>query len=82
MEQNYAVVFKVHDSKSGNWANNVVAQFDDAWAAKSKYYSELARLINAQDFDFVCVMLVDTYGNTISDFRDSRVAPEPEPNEE
>lgn len=78
MEQNYVVIFKVHDSKSGNWANQVVAQFDDMWAAKSKYFSELARLINAQDFDFVMVMFIDTYGNKESTYRDSRVAPEPE----
>jgi hypothetical protein len=73
MEQNYVVIFKVHDSKSGAWANSVVAQYNDEWAAKSKYHSELARLLNAQDFDFVMVMLIDTYGNTKSEFRDSRM---------
>lgn len=76
MEQNYAVIFKVHNIESGAWANNVVGQFEDEWSAKSKYHSELARLLNAQDFDFVMVMMIDTYGNKISEFRDSRVAPE------
>ena len=78
MEQNYVVVIKVHDSNNDSWANQVVAQYDDEWTAKAKYYSELARLINAQDYDFVLVMLIDTYGNKVSEYRDTRPTPEPE----
>ena len=78
MEQNYVVVIKVHDSNSDSWANQVVAQYDNEWTAKAKYYSELARLINAQDYDFVLVMLIDTYGNKVSEYRDTRPTPEPE----
>lgn len=84
MEQNYTVCYKLHDSKSGQWSNQAVAQYSDYWEAMAKYGSEVARLINAQDYDFVLVYLMDTFGNinpSNKTWRDSRVAPEPEPNE-
>lgn len=85
MEQNYVVAYKLHDSKSNQWSNQAVAQYDDYWTAMAKYGSEVARLINVQDYDFVLVYLMDTFGNINPSnrvWRDSRVAPEPEPNAE
>lgn len=82
MEQNYTVQYKLHDSKNNSWANQVVAQYDDYWTAQQKYASEIARLINVLDYDFVAVIFMDTFGRTEVKVRDSRVAPEPEPNEE
>lgn len=82
MEQNYTVQYKLHDSKNNQWANQVVAQYDDYWTAQAKYASEIARLINAQDYDFVAVIFMDTFGRTEVKVRDSRVAPEPEPEAE
>lgn len=85
MEQNYTVAYKLHDSKSNQWSNQAVAQYSDYWQAVAKYGSEVSRLINVQDYDFVLVYLMDTYGNINPSnkvWRDSRVAPEPpEPNE-
>ena len=80
MEQNYVVCYKIHDSKAGTWANQAVGQYDDYYTAVAKFGSEVARLINAQDYDFVLIYLMDTYGNikpTDKQWRDSRVAPEP-----
>ena len=82
MEQNYTVQYKLHDSKNNSWANQVVAQYDDYWTAQQKYASEIARLINVLDYDFVAVIFMDTFGRTEVKVRDSRVAPEPEPNAE
>lgn len=82
MEQNYTVQYKLHDSKNNSWANQVVAQYDDYWTAQQKYASEIARLINVLDYDFVAVIFMDTFGRTEVKVRDSRVTPEPEPNEE
>lgn len=83
MEQNYTVRYKLHDTQNNQWANAFVAQYSDYWTAVAKYGSEVSRLINSQDYDFVLVQLQDTYGNSKeSIFRDSRVAPEPEPNAE
>lgn len=78
MEQNYTVSYKIHDTKNNSWSNAFVSQYDEYWTAVAKYGSEIARLINAQDYDFVLIQLQDTYGNIVqSIFRDSRVAPEP-----
>lgn len=85
MEQNYVVAYKLHDSKAGTWSNQAVAQYDDYWQAVAKYGSEVARLINVQDYDFVLVYLMDTFGNINPNnkvWRDSRVEPAPELNEE
>lgn len=83
MEQNYTVSYKLHDTKSNAWSNSFVAQYNDYWTAVAKYGSEVARLINALDYDFVLVQLQDTYGSVNQTiYRDSRVAPEPEPEEE
>lgn len=81
MEQNYTVQYKLHDSKNNSWANQVVAQYDDYWTAQQKYASEIARLINVLDYDYVAIIFMDTFGRTEVKVRDSRVAPEPEPNE-
>ena len=80
MEQNYVVLNKVHNRKSGAWANNVVYQGTDRNDVYAHFGSEIGRLFNASDFDFVAVTFSDTYGNNETKFRDDRVAPEPEPN--
>ena len=78
MEENYNIQNKLHDSKNNQWSNNVVAQYSDYWTAVSKWGSEVSRLTNAQDYDFVGVFMYDTYGRPVqSIYRDSRVAPEP-----
>ena len=77
MEQNYTVQYKLHDSKNNSWANQVVAQYNDYWTAQQKYASEIARLINVLDYDFVAVIFMDTFGRTEVKVRDSRVTPEP-----
>lgn len=83
MEQNYSIQNKIHDSKNGQWSNNVVAQYNDYWQAVAKYGSEVSRLANVQDYDYVLIYIIDTFGNIKeSIIRDSRVAPEPEPNAE
>lgn len=84
MEQNFVIIDKIHDSKAANnanggWSNNVIAQYSDRNLAETKYYSELARLNSALDYDFVMVMMIDTYGGITSKYRDSRTEPTPEP---
>lgn len=78
MEQNYTVQYKLHDSKNNQWSNQVVAQYNDYWTAQQKYASEISRLINALDYDFVAVIFMDTFGRTEVKVRDSRVEPEPD----
>ena len=84
MEENYSIQNKIHDSKSGQWSNSAVAQYSDYWQAVAKYGSEVSRLANVQDYDYVLIYIIDTYGNIRERIlRDSRVAPEPpEPNVE
>lgn len=76
MEQNYAVIIKVHNKETGAWANQVSAQYDNGIDAKAKYHSELARLLPVDEFDFVMVAMIDTFGNGTSEFRDSRTESE------
>lgn len=79
MEQNYSIHNKIHDSNSGQWSNSAVAQYSDYWQAVAKYGSEVSRLANVQDYDFVLIYMIDTYGNVKeSIYRDSRVEPSEE----
>lgn len=77
MEQNYVVQNKVHNKESGAWANNIVYQGADRNDVYAHFGTEIGRLFNASDFDFVAVTFSDTYGNNETKFRDDRVAPEP-----
>ena len=87
MENFYSVTFNVHNKEADSWAAKVQYTTKDLRDAKANFGSECSRLFGSQDFDFVCVVLTDNYGNVISrDFVDERVAPEPpeptpEPNE-
>ena len=72
MEENYTVSFKVHNKKTGAWANNITFQTGDRLAARAKYHSECGRLFGSSDFDFVMVAMIDTYGNVTSDYSDLR----------
>lgn len=82
MEQNYVVQNKVHNKESGAWANNIVYQGTDRNDVYAHFGSEISRLFTAKDFDFVEIIFSDTFGNNEVKFRDDRVAPEPEPNED
>ena len=82
MDNNYSVQNKVHNKASGAWANNIVYQGTDRNDVYAHFGSEISRLYNASDFDFVAITFMDTFGNTETKFRDDRVEPEPEPNEE
>ena len=84
MEQYFNVEWTVHNAESGAWASKVpdgggsINRED----AQKMYHSECARLLGSNDFDFVCVLYRDNFGRVIdSDVKDTRVAPEPEPNE-
>ena len=84
----YSVTFNVHNKEADSWAAKVQYTTSDLRDAKANFGSECSRLFGSKDFDFVCVILTDNYGNVISkDFVDERVSPEPpeptpEPNEE
>ena len=58
MTESYSVEFKVHNKTSDAWANKVSYQDTDKDLAFEHYFSELARLWNAKDFDFVQVSLI------------------------
>lgn len=75
MSNNYTVQNKVHNRESGAWANNIVYQGADKNDVYSHFGSEISRLYNAQDFDFVAITFMDTFGNTETKFRDDRVDP-------
>lgn len=78
MEKFYSVAFNVHNAEAGSWSAKVQYTTKDLRDAKANFGSECSRLFGSTDFDFVCVILMDNYGNVISrDFVDDRVAPEP-----
>lgn len=85
MERYYTVEWTVHNAESDTWASKV----PDGGGSKSRedaqkmFHSECARLFGSADFDFVTVLYRDNFGRVInSDTKDTRVAPEPEPNAE
>lgn len=78
MENNYTVQNKVHNIKTGAWANNIVMQSASRNDAYAKFGDEIGRLFDADDFDFVSVTFMDTFGNGETKFRDDRVEPESE----
>ena len=79
LENNYSVVFKVHNQKSKAWATTVSGSYDNERTAEAAYYGELNRLLGSADFDVVCVYLMDTMGFKLNSCRDDRIPPEPEP---
>ena len=81
-ENFYSIIIKVHNKASGSWASSVTYTTKDERDARANYGSEQSRLFGSKDFDFVCVSMADTFGNTKSEFVDDRPAPEPEPNAE
>lgn len=83
MENFFDVKFKVHNKEADSWAAQIAYTTKDERDARAHFHSECSRLFGSSDFDFVCVTMSDTYGNSKSDFIDERVAPEPpEPNTE
>ena len=70
MEDNYSVIWKVHNKQSGAWATQVAWSGPDVREAKSKYHSEFGRLSGSEDFDFVMCLLTSAWGNTQADFID------------
>lgn len=79
MEQFWSISYKVHNKESGAWAAAVSYTTKDERDARANYGSEQARLFGSKDFDYVCVSISDTFGNTKSEFIDERVRPEPTP---
>ena len=80
MEELYSVSFKVHNKENDGWAAKVQYTTNNERDAKANFGSECSRLFGTSDFDFVLVMLIDTYGNVMTkDFIDERVAPQPVP---
>lgn len=73
LENNYSVVYKVHNKNSGAWATNVSASGSDERQMEATYYSELSRLLGSKDFDVVCVYLMDNMGFKLNSCRDDRL---------
>lgn len=82
METKYFVARAFRYKESGSWEYKLVGMYDDISTAKQAYYSNMGSIIKPTN-DFAMVILFDSYGNKIlSDFDNTYVAPEPEPNEE
>ena len=79
METKYFVDYTVHNKEKGAWAHSSSGSYDDIISAQRKWGSEIDRLFGSADFDFVSVVVVNNYGDTLNKlFTDTRVAPEPE----
>ena len=80
METKFFVDYTVHNMNSGAWAHSSSGSYDDIISAQRKWGSEIDRLFGSDDFDFVSVVVVNNYGDTLNKLStDTRVAPEPEP---
>lgn len=83
METKFFVDYTVHNMNTGAWAHNSSGSYDDIISAQRKWGSEIDRLFGSAEFDFVSVVVVNNYGNSLNDLsKDTRVAPEPEPEPE
>lgn len=79
METKFFVDYTVHNMNSGAWAHSSSGSYDDIISAQRKWGSEIDRLFGSADFDFVSVVVVNNYGDTLNNLsKDTRVAPEPE----
>lgn len=81
METKYFVARAFRYKESKNWEYQLVGMYADLTTAKQAYHSTMANIIKSSN-DFAMTILYDSYGNKImSDYDNSYVEPEPEPNE-
>ena len=73
MEDNYSVIWKVHNRNTGIWETQVAWSGSDVRQAKFNFHSEFSRLTESKEFDFVMTLLTSAWGNTQSDFLDERL---------
>ena len=82
MEQKFFVARAYRYKESGSWEYSLVGMYSTLSAAKQAYHDNMGRIIKNTN-DFAMCILFDSFGNKImSDFDDSHVEPEPEPNAE
>lgn len=75
METRYFIEFTVRNKESGSWLHKTSDEgsSDDINEAKRIWAREIDRLYGSADFDFVSVVLVDIYGNSLKvDTKDER----------
>lgn len=65
METIFMVAYTRHNAKTGGNAYKVDFASRDLSEAKKKYHALLGEYIASEDFDFVSVVLYDSYGNMI-----------------
>ena len=82
METKFFVCEAYRYAESKKWEYSLKGMYDDLILAKQIYHSRLGAIIKSSN-DFAMVILYDSFGNKImSDFADTHVEPEPEPEEE
>ena len=82
METKYFVVRCYRYKASGNWEYSLVGMYATLSAAKQAFHAALGSIIKDSN-DFASAILFDSFGNKYeSDFDDTHVDPEPEPNAE
>lgn len=82
METKYFVAEAYRYKGSGNWEFKAVNSFNTLYDAKNSFHARKAAITKDSN-DFVMVIMFDMYGNRIlSDYDNTYVAPEPEPNAE
>ena len=83
METKFFVDYTVHNMNSGAWAHSSSGSYDDIISAQRKWGSEIDRLFGSADFDFVSVVVVNNYGDSLNKLsKDTRIVPELEPESE
>lgn len=82
METKFFVMEAYRYAESKNWEYSLKGMYDDLPTAKQVYHSRLGAIIKPAN-DFAMVILYDSFGNKImSDFVDTHVEEEPEPEPE
>lgn len=61
----YLVIYVRHNAKTEGTSYKVEFASDNLNEAKKKYHALLGTFIDSEDFDFVSVILLDSYGNKI-----------------
>lgn len=78
METMYLVSYFRHNKVSGGNAYKVELATNDLREAKKKYHALLSEYTVGDTFDFVMVMITDSYGNKIISEYDAEAQPTPE----
>lgn len=79
METMYLVTIFRHNKVSGGNYYKTELATNDLREAKKKYHTLLSENTVGDTFDFVMVMVADSYGNKIESEYDSEPTPQPEP---